>query len=82
MVEHGADVGLGEGAVDGGIGEEGWRRGGDGEAVEAVVGGVGQDQLRPEGELAGAGGEVWLQGVEGREGGVGWEAEGAAGGGV
>lgn len=80
MVEDSADVGLGEGAVDGWVGEEGWGRRGDGEAVEAVVGGVGEDELRPEGELAGAGGEVWLQGVEGREGGVRWEAEGAGGG--
>ena len=79
MVEDGADVGLGEGAVDGRVGEESWGRGGDGEAVEAVVSGVGEDELRPEGELAGAGGEVWLEGVEGREGGVGCEAEGAGG---
>ena len=57
------------------VGEEvcGW--GGEGEAVEAVVGGVGEDEVRPEGELAGAGGEVWLEGVEGWEGGVGWEVE-------
>ena len=37
--------------------------------------GVGEDELRPEGELAGAGGEVGLKGVERWECGVGWETE-------
>jgi hypothetical protein len=61
--------------VDGRVGEEVWGRGGEGEAEEVVVGGVGEDEVGPEGELAGAGGEVWLEGVERRECGVGWEAE-------
>lgn len=64
--------------MDGGVGEEVWGWGGEGEAEEAVVGGVGEDELRPEGELAGAGGEVGLEGVEGWEGGVCWEAEGGS----
>ena len=75
MVQHIADVGFGEAAVDGGVGEEVWRWGGEGEAEEAVVGGVGEDELGPERELAGAGGEVGLEGVEWWECGVGWETE-------
>ena len=60
------------------VGEEIWRWGGDGEAEEAVVGGVGEDELGPEGELAGAGCEVWLERVEWWESGVCWEVEGGS----
>ena len=42
------------------------------------MGGVGEDELGPEGELAGAGGEVGLEGVEWWEGGVGWKTESAS----
>jgi hypothetical protein len=49
------------------------------QAEESLVSAVGLDEERPGMELAGASGEVWLEGKEGWVGVVRWEGEGGRG---
>lgn len=75
MLEHSTNIVGFQAALDCGVVEEIWRRRRKRELEETMICAVGQYQARPQLELACAGCEIRLEGVERGESGKGREGE-------